>query len=325
MFLTFANISATGASLRGVCRVDVFNPYSDSLSLIFHKLLKLRPCPAVQSGTHPFAGLNAFANIGQIFHHDNRAVIINRFLNNGLADFVVHMANMAGFFARDFFQKLFRAFGAVALKPPTKMQVFVAFKTEFAAAEQLAGTCGGEIVFTQINAKNTVAGNWSGVGQLKDKIKKPAFFLMDKLRFFWRSSRKILFLERANFKRDFYPALQRKKGKDGIFQRICAFVKMHGRGLAKSDFRPIGLFQFLAVGKKRFIGRGNLLDGNADHLGAKRGVFFPYRVIADMVQANVIGVPLARGETNYVIAGLQIQDLKLLKRKFLFAICYKAH
>lgn len=137
MLLSRAKTTASRTGLRRVRRVDVDHPQARRFSLVLHKLLELKPCPTVQPGTDTLSGFDTLADIGQLLHHDGRSTRSNRFLNNRFTHVVVHVANVAGFTARDLSQELFGRLGAVALKPATKGKEFVSLVAKVACGPQI--------------------------------------------------------------------------------------------------------------------------------------------------------------------------------------------
>lgn len=133
MPLTGSHATAYGAGLAGICRVRKLNPDAGSFRLVGDKRLQLRPGPSMEPGAHSFAGLDPFADVGQVLHGDGAAFVSNCFRDNSLADFVIHMSDMPGFATGDFLQQLPCRLRAVALKPGTKGKVFVAVMPELAA------------------------------------------------------------------------------------------------------------------------------------------------------------------------------------------------
>ena len=194
MPFTMPFISANRTGAGGICGIHIHHPQAASPGLVLHKLLELRPGPTVQAGTHSPARPDALAEVGQFFKGNHGATGAKRFRDNRLAHFVVHMADVASFPAGDFPQKLFGALGAVALKTLAKVQVFVAFKAEFAAAEEFAGTGGGEVVFAQIHAHNLVACERGRVGQVQNQIEEPAPGLAHEFRFLGRALSQVVSL-----------------------------------------------------------------------------------------------------------------------------------
>lgn len=195
MFLTNTSISANRACFGSVCRIDIHNLDACFFGFVLNKVLKLAPCPAVQTGADTFACLDAFANVGEVFHSYCGTASPHRFSNNFPAHFVIYMPNMTTLPARDFLQKLFCAFGAVALESFAKIQKLVAFMGKFAAVKQFATACGGQIAFTEVNTENTACLSWLCVWNFKHQIQKPALWLFDELRLLWGALFQVRLLE----------------------------------------------------------------------------------------------------------------------------------
>src|SRR5579864_9525440 len=81
------------AGLARVGRIHVNNRDAHRTSLVFHKALQLPEGPAVQSGTHAPTRPNAFADMGEILHHDLRRPDPARFRHNAFARFVIDVSD----------------------------------------------------------------------------------------------------------------------------------------------------------------------------------------------------------------------------------------
>ena len=106
MLHTITKRTARRTSLAGVRRVDKLNSDTGRFGLVGDKRLQLRPRPAVQAGTHTLTGLDPFADVGQILHGNSTAFASYCFRDNGLANLMVDVSDVASFAAGDFLQQL---------------------------------------------------------------------------------------------------------------------------------------------------------------------------------------------------------------------------
>src|SRR6185437_10628569 len=82
------------ASRAGLARkggIHVLHRDSHCARLVFHKALQLAEGPAVQSGTHALTHPNAFADMGEILHHDLCCSNPAGFRHNAFARFVINV------------------------------------------------------------------------------------------------------------------------------------------------------------------------------------------------------------------------------------------
>lgn len=318
MFGTDAFIAANGTSLRRVRRIDVHHTQPGGLGLVLHKRLELRPGPAMQARTHTLARLDALTDVGQVLHRNCGASVVHRFRDNGFTDFVIHVRNVPGFSAGDFLQKLLCAFGAVALKTSAKIQKFIAVMTEFSASEQFSAARGGKVVLSHVQTENVTLPGLGNIGEIKNKIEKPAVALADKLGFFGKAERQIFPLEISGVERNQNTPGQGEQGKGTVTQAVGAFVKMDRRPEAKLDQRPVLFLEFWPVGQKCFIRFGYLMHGIASHLGTKRRRSLSNRVVGGMVQFDSVEYFSLNGNRNNQVAGCRESRLKPVKLASLF-------
>ena len=319
MPFTMPFIPASCAGARGVGGVHIHHLQAASLGLVLHKLLELRPSPAVQTGTHSLTRLDALAKVSQFFKGNNGAAGPKSFRDNRPADFVVHVSDVASFPARDFPQKLFGTLGAVALKTLAKVQVFVAFKTEFSAAKEFAGAGGGEVVFAQIHAQNLVSFKDGRVGQVQHQIEEPALGLAHKFRLFGYALSQVVLLKDSRFAGKVNAACCREQGQCMALDGVGAFVEMHRSGRLEGKQRPgFFLFELGTVCQEGFVSACDLAQRVADHLAAQFRELFPKGVITQVMQLYTVAAALLSRNPACCRAGLGKAFLQAGQQGILF-------
>lgn len=248
MPLTGSHATAYGAGLAGICRVRKLNPDAGSFRLVGDKRLQLRPGPSMEPGAHSFAGLDPFADVGQVLHGDGAAFVSNCFRDNSLADFVIHMSDMPGFATGDFLQQLPCRLRAVALKPGTKGKVFVAVMPELAAPEYLSGADGGDGVLPEVHTGDRAGGSFRWVGKVENEVEIVPALSANQFSLFGHADVKILPLELAQFHRDDNSAFGSEQGDRFPLDAVSALVEVNGAGRLEGNQGPVGFPQAGVVG-----------------------------------------------------------------------------
>ena len=207
MLHTNTDTAAYRACLASISRAHELDPDAGGFSLIGDEPLQLRPGPTVKPGAHPFAGHDPLADVGQILHGDRAAFVSHCLRNNGLADLVVHLGDVACFAAGDFTESLPGALGAVALKPPTKGKELVTVVPEFTATKDFTGMHGGNVVLAKIHRADFAVFSLGNTGKIKNKVEVEPALAPDQFRFLGNAGFKERFLEFAHIHRDDDPPL----------------------------------------------------------------------------------------------------------------------
>jgi len=304
--------------LTGVRRVDKLHPDTGSFGLVGDKRLQLRPCPAVQPGSHTFATFDPFADVGQLLHGDSAASVSCCFCDNSLTDFVIHVSDMAGFAAGDFLQQLTCRLRAVALKPPTKGKKSVAVISQSAAIKQLAGADGGDGVFAKVHAKDGTGVVLRNIRQVKDQVKEKAAFPTNQLCFLRKALVEEPLLELPDFHRHDNAPVRGEQGNGVASDGVRPFVKMDGAALPKADHRPVGLSQVRIVRQERAVRLRYRRHGVASHLRTQVRHLGPHQIVPLVMQAHPITDTLSGGHACQQVAGTG--KLRLQGRHQLFLL-----
>lgn len=304
MLYTNTQRTTCRAGLAGIGRVDELDLDAGSFRLVSDKRLQLCPGPAVQTGAHALPGLDPLPDVGQVLHGDRAAFISYRFRDNGLADFVVHMGDMAGFSARDFAEQLTCALRAVALKPPTKGKVFVAIVTEFPATKEFAGAHGGDGVFPEIDPQDSGAGTRGHIRQVQHQVEIEPSLALDQFSFLGDTGLQVPLLELSQFHRDDDPAGGGKQGYGVALEGVRPLVEVDGAGVSERNHRPNFFPEPRVVGHQRLVGLRHRRHGVAGHLRTKIGYGIPGGVVPLMVELHPVADTTVGGHTSQQVACL---------------------
>ena len=91
----FSDGPAYRARLAGISRVDIQHGQPGALRLVGHKVLQLTKGPAMQACPDALSGLDAVADMRQVFHADFTGPRTDSFCHDGLADFVIDMLDVS--------------------------------------------------------------------------------------------------------------------------------------------------------------------------------------------------------------------------------------
>ena len=289
MLLTGPELTARRARLAGVAGIDVDHLDAYGFGLVFDKALQFAPGPTVRAGADPLAGLDALADVGQVFHGDGRASRLDGFRDHHLADFGVDVGDVADFAAGALAEPLPCARAAVALKPAPKRKEVVASVPEFAAAEHLPGARGREIVFAHGDVQDAARFDGRGLGKIEDEIEMERLALADQLRFLRLPSGKEVPLEISKLHRYHGAALEGEQRQGLALEGVSALVEVHRtRGLER-DRRPVAFPPGGVIRRPGFVSFGHGGHGVARPLRAQGWRSFPKRVIGQVVQRHSVG------------------------------------
>lgn len=184
MLHPFSDGPAHRASLAGISGVDVLHGDTDTLGLVCNKVLQLPESPTMQASVNTLACPDAITDMRQIFHADFSRMQPDRLLNDGLGYFVVDVFDMPPLPTRDSPQFPLGGTATVGLETTTMGKVFVPFETQLPATQDLATTCGGEIVLSYIHPQDATGFHLGTVGDIQNQVKEPLPLTAYQLRFF---------------------------------------------------------------------------------------------------------------------------------------------
>lgn len=142
-------IMADRTLFGSISRINIDNSTSFSYSFIFNKVLQLPESPLM----HPSVISCGSSDVAQIFHHNSAS--IRNTINDSLAYIMVSPCHKPSPFARDFSQMSLSRFGAFGLKFTNQ---FIMLNSECfnLFPEEHLGGCNSEIIYSDIDAKNSV-------------------------------------------------------------------------------------------------------------------------------------------------------------------------
>lgn len=147
------NRSAHAAPFGGVARIDFDHGDANAAGLVFYKLPKLGERPGMQASALRAAGLNATANVGQVFD-PNRAARAFSLGNEHFRNNVVGVVAKAGLLAREFLQPALGCFGAALLKPGLAAGKFAADVLDSGPGVAVAVAIEGDVDHAEIDANH---------------------------------------------------------------------------------------------------------------------------------------------------------------------------
>src|SRR3990167_3845132 len=279
MFQTMAKISAARTSLRGICWIDIQELYSSCLSLVFYKLPQLIKRPPVQTRTHFFTCFDSFTNFFQVFHNDLRTSTLLSFRHNLFGHRVIHMANIAFFFAGDFPQPLFCRLRTIARQTLPVSQKLIALFSKDSSSKQFSCGGGSQNIFSKIHTYCYSRFYWGNIGEIEDKMEKPTIAFAHQLRFFRKSFIQKSLVKFTHLQRNLDAPLQSVQRENSIFQKVRPFIKMDRTSFFKQE-----LFWAFQGGQSC----RSFCHCIATHLRTELWKLFPQPSIAKMVQSNSI-------------------------------------
>ena len=152
--IPFIDMSTDRAFLTCVSRVNSYNRFTNSLSLISDKLFKFIERPIIKFPSKIYSSgsaLNSYA--GQIFNSKN----VKRHSHNFFRDTVIDFGNKPLLFPANLPEKFFSRFSAFALKFRSKKCVLCSHVFDWLAIEKSIIGSHGDINNSPINSKNLIA------------------------------------------------------------------------------------------------------------------------------------------------------------------------
>ena len=288
MLHAFSYCSASTARLRSISRFYKNNTYPNSVGFVRYKVLKLSKCPAMQTRSNTFPHPYMGADVSQVLHSNFRNTCSKCLRNNVFAGYVIHMLYMSLFSPRDSAQLSFGCATTIGLKAMTQSKVFVPTVPQKTAAQYLTGTCGCEIILSNINTHKPTIRQWWGVWDTEKKVKIPNTFTYNSSRFFGRSLFKQAPLLFANNKGYCSASRKGEKRKSScILKGVRTFVEGNRRR-TESNGRDRYVLADFTVTLQRFVSVSDTVYCLADHLATEQRKCFPHRIVDKVVQRYAI-------------------------------------
>lgn len=181
MPLALPESSAPGAGFARIRRIDVDDVYTDRTGLVLDEALQLTEGPAVQSPTQPPAGVDARADVGEIFQHNLGDTVLSGFTDDGFAGFVIDLSRASFLPAGDLPEFLLGTLAAVGLEASTLGKVSIASIPQSFAAKDLARACGGQRILSDINSHYRSRNDQFRVLRFDGYIKEPSASPQDQI------------------------------------------------------------------------------------------------------------------------------------------------
>lgn len=304
VLLPLSDGPAYRARLAGICGVDIGHAQSNAFSLIGNEVLELPKRPAVQSGPDSLTGLEVGSDMRQILHADFAGPNAQRLRNDGLAGFVVHMGHVPTLVPGDSLELALGCAATVGLETTAMGKVAVTLVPQLPAAEYLATTRGGEIVFPDIHTQYTTIGDREDLGEFQYEVKIPMAFSVHQLRFLGATRGQQVGLVLAADERHDFPTTHGEQGNAVFPERIGPMVEMDS-GAVERDAGDWFVPGNPPVRLQCFIGAGDTVNGVAGHLAPKIREAFPKEVVGEMVQCYPVPAAMFLGEWYCHVAGLR--------------------
>jgi hypothetical protein len=276
----------------------------------------------MQTGTNPFACLDAITDMCQVFHADLPHMQTLRLLDNSFGYFVVHVFDMPPLPTRDSSQLPPGSTATVGLETTAMGKVKIPVKPEFPATKDLATTRGGEIVFAHIDTQNATTGNRGDIWNIKDEVKKPLTLSANQLGLFrFTRSKQIRLMLTAN-KRHKLPPGQGEQGNSVLPQGIGAMIVMDRCTLETYQWDWLA-FLDPVIRLQSLVGTCDAMNRIAGHLTAKFLVLISKRPVSQMVQCDTIPAAMLHGKRDNVGASFHETIPKLCQLGRLFLACHQ--
>jgi hypothetical protein len=149
---TRTELSTFMADLGGIVRFDLnkFDPLS--LGFVLNKALKLEKTPVSNPVVHNMSSILIPDSL-QVFHYN---LVANKSGNNLLTDTMVHISHKPLFSSRDFSKQSLGGASAFGLKFASQEFEPSLDLFDLIGMEKPAVRCDGEIVYSEVNAKNSI-------------------------------------------------------------------------------------------------------------------------------------------------------------------------
>lgn len=302
------------ASKRSIGWVHIENLDPFCLCLVFEKLLQLFPRPPVQSGAKARVPLHAFANISQIFENKNLCSRRHCLLDNRFADTMVGLPDASALFTRDSLRASLCPSRTVGLQPTSPFQKLVPFVSKRSSSIDCATRCGGKVVFSKIDGKDSALMLGLNIGKFDNQVEEPAIPLSDQLSLFNFALSHVFALTPSKGKRTPHSSPYGKEGEPIFFEGKGAGAIVNTSCFLKSDLRNL----LVSSNAKCLVASAHLANPVANHLRTKPGKGCSQGAVAKVVQGDLIPAAVISSKFRDLIASARKQLLRLQKRCRLF-------
>lgn len=159
--IRFINMTTTGASTRGVARVNSDHLDACLLGLVFDKGAELKERPTMQGCSLWLSSRYPLANTRQVFDGNSASGVFSR-SNNAFGDLVVGIRSKAALFARKLFETTTRRFRAFSLQFGAQAPMSIAHILDRVGLEYRPLAGDGNVRDAQVHTQEIVrvSGGW---------------------------------------------------------------------------------------------------------------------------------------------------------------------
>ncbi len=306
--VSFVDMSTNRTFLACVPRVNSYNRFSYSFSLIPDKLFKFIERPIIQFMSKIYSSgsaLNSYA--GQILNSKN----IKRHSHNFFRDTVINLRNKPLLFSANLPEKFFSRFSAFALQFRSKKCVLCSHVLDGLAIEKMIVRSHGDIDNSSIDSKNLIANRFRRRFMNNHmQIKNILLFIISQGRCF-KFPFEILFIIFRNRKRSGHSSLNRRK-TNILFDKVD-FMHTFIISNSREWFAPGKCFQFKSF--KCFAGN---ISNSLKNRTRKFRMLFSNTVISGMVNRYFAASVIIKTISGNLIKNPITQNHSLSKRFFAF-------
>lgn len=292
MSVPASNLSADAARLGRVGRIDEHRFDSNVLRLVDNEVLQLPERPTMEPSLDALSCLDVGADMSQVFELYRGCSDLDGLCNDGLADFVVDVLDVATFAPGDSLEFALCGAATVGLKSFPTGKVHVTLVPQFAATEYLSGACDGEVVFANVNSHCFATFFWRNGWQFDKGVQIPSAIALDEYGFLEFPLIDDVSLPLAHLDVNDDPARQRVERSLLALDPMSPAVIVDGRWL-ECDCLNVFALAWL----DDLICVGNPAHSLAHHLAAEFRHGRASLVVSKMMQGNAI--PTAVGDDDW--------------------------
>ena len=274
----FPKPSTDIAGLGGIGRFHEFNLEAGSFGLVLGKSLKLAEGPSMQPRPYPDPGLDASTDVGKILHAEGGSPRPNGLGDDGLAGYMVDVADMPLLLAGDGLELPFGGTATVGLETTPGGEVSIPVMPKLSPSEYLAGAGGGEVVFPDIQTRRKIARKRRGVRKVEHQVQIPNSLAGDEPGFLGDARGQKRLLARSADKPHLGPAPGGEEGKGLPLDQVGSVIKADGSG-REGDRRDRLVIGNAFIGSERLLGIRHPAYGLTDHLAASSFHFAIFSLI----------------------------------------------
>lgn len=294
-----SNLSADAARLGRVGRIDEHRFDSSVLRLVDNEVLQLSERPTMEPSLDALACLDVGADMRQVFELYRGCSDFDGLCNDGLADLVVDVLDVATFTPRDSLEFALCGAATIGLKSFPTSKVHVTLMPQFTAAEYLSGACGGEVVFANVNSHCSAAIFWRNGRQLDEGVQIPNSIAFDEFGFLELPLIDNVSLPLAHLDINDDPSRQRVERSLVALDPMGSAVVVDGRWLERDCLNVFALAWL-----DDLVGVRDSAHSLAHHLATEFWHGGASRVVSKMMQGDAVPTSVRDNDWHQRIASL---------------------